>query len=161
MKFLRLLVAFQSLKSLGSATCGHGKPRSPSIDPAQMLRRYADRLDNVHFKDIAPDKFAQVMKSKIRFFDTCAVGVMCPIRTGSIDCPAVCAALNAVGYRANITVEQERDSSNRRSILNDLAESRAFLDGVGSRLTSITGFCLAGPLVANVCWRPSDVLPAN
>ena len=46
--------------------------------------RYADRLDYIHFKDIDPGVHRQVMKERIRFFDACARGVMCPIGKGVV-----------------------------------------------------------------------------
>ncbi len=101
------------------------------MDPVATLRRYADRLDYVHFKDIDPAVFEQVMNQKIRFFDACAKGVMCPIGRGSIDYAGIRAALNDIGYAGYITIEQERDPQNRSSILDDLAASRAFLSETG------------------------------
>jgi inosose dehydratase len=55
------------------------------IDPVDALRRYWDRTDYIHFKDIDSAVFGEVMASRIRFFDACAKGVMCPIGRGSID----------------------------------------------------------------------------
>ena len=41
--------------------------------------------DYIHFKDIDAAKYADVMGRRIRFFDACAEGVMCPIGRGRID----------------------------------------------------------------------------
>jgi inosose dehydratase len=101
------------------------------MDPIKTLRSYWDRLDYIHFKDIDPIVFDQVMRERIRFFDACAKGVMCPIGKGGIDYPAVRALLNELGYAGYITIEQERDPRNRASVLADLAASRAFLSHIG------------------------------
>ncbi|MBV1708027.1 MAG: TIM barrel protein [Hyphomicrobiales bacterium] len=101
------------------------------MDPVATLRHYADRLDYVHFKDIDPAVFATVMNQKIRFFEACAKGVMCPIGRGNIDYAGVRAVLSDIGYAGYITIEQERDPQNRSSILDDLAASRNFLAGTG------------------------------
>jgi inosose dehydratase len=101
------------------------------MDPVEALRRYWDRADYVHFKDIDPAVFAIVMGECIRFFDACAKGVMCPIGRGSIDYPRVRALLGELGYGGYITIEQERDPRNTGSILQDLAASRTFLAGIG------------------------------
>ena len=100
-------------------------------DPVETLRRYWDRVDYIHFKDIDPTVFDQVMAQKIRFFDACAKGVMCPIGRGNIDYPAVRALLSELGYGGYITIEQERDPQNAGSILDDLAASRTFLKQTG------------------------------
>ena len=58
------------------------------MDPVETIRRYADRIDYIHFKDIDAAVYADVMGRRIRFFDACAEGVMCPIGRGRIDYPA-------------------------------------------------------------------------
>ena len=101
------------------------------MDPVETLRRYWDRVDYIHFKDIDAKVFQQVMGERIRFFDACAKGVMCPIGRGSIDYPGIRGLLTELGYGGYITVEQERDPRNDGSILDDLAASRAFLHRLG------------------------------
>lgn len=103
------------------------------MDPVAILRRYADRLDYIHFKDIDPQVFARVMAKRIRFFDACAQGVMCPIGRGNIDYPAIHALLTDLGYGGYITIEQERDPQNAGGVLADLASSRDFLRRTGFR----------------------------
>ncbi len=97
------------------------------MDPVATLRRYWDRVDYIHFKDIDATVFDAVMGERIRFFDACAKGVMCPIGRGSIDYPAIRSLLTELGYGGYITIEQERDPRNAGGILDDLAASRAFL----------------------------------
>ena len=101
------------------------------MDPVATLRRYRDRLDYIHFKDIDPVVFDQVMSEHIRFFDACAKGVMCPIGRGSIDYAAIRALLTELEYGGFITIEQERDPRNAQGILDDLAASRTFLRETG------------------------------
>lgn len=101
------------------------------MDPVETLRQYWSRVDYIHFKDINPSVFAQVMAERIRFFDACAKGVMCPIGRGSIDYAAVHALLVDQGYSGYITIEQERDPRNTGSVLDDLASSRAHLGSQG------------------------------
>lgn len=101
------------------------------MDPVATLRRYHDRLDYIHFKDIDPGVYAAVMGERIRFFDACAKGVMCPIGRGSIDYPEIRALLSELGYGGYITIEQERDPRNAGGVLADLAASRAFLSDTG------------------------------
>jgi inosose dehydratase len=101
------------------------------MDPVGTLRIYWQRLDYIHFKDIDPKVFDEVMGERIRFFDACAKGVMCAIGSGSISYPAIRALLTELGYGGYITIEQERDPRNTGSILDDLSASRAFLRRVG------------------------------
>ncbi|CCE99523.1 Sugar phosphate isomerases/epimerases (plasmid) [Sinorhizobium fredii HH103] len=101
------------------------------MDPVETLKTYADRLDYVHFKDIDEKVFRRVLGEKIRFFEACAQGVMCPIGRGVINYPAVKRALEEIGYRGFITVEQERDPLSVAGSLADVKESRDYLRSVG------------------------------
>ena len=101
------------------------------MDPVETIRRYADRIDYIHFKDIDAAKYADAMDRRIRFFEACAEGVMCPIGRGRINYPELRALLSEIGYGGYITIEQERDPRNTGSILADLAASRTFLRQTG------------------------------
>jgi inosose dehydratase len=101
------------------------------MDPVATLRRYWDRVDYIHFKDIDDAVYGQIMRERIRFFGACDKGVMCPIGHGRIDYAAVRALLTELGYGGYITIEQERDPRNTTGILEDLAASRSFLAGAG------------------------------
>ncbi|MCZ0961022.1 TIM barrel protein [Paracoccus benzoatiresistens] len=101
------------------------------MDPVAVLEAYWDRLDYIHFKDIDAARYSAVMARRIRFFDACAEGVMCPIGDGCIDYPAIKALLNRRGYAGFITVEQERDPLNAGGSLADLRKSRRYLETVG------------------------------
>lgn len=101
------------------------------MDPVETLERYAARLDYVHFKDIDAVKFDDAMGRRIRFFEACAEGVMCPIGRGCIDYPGIRQALNRIGYAGFITVEQERDPRNAGGSLADVKASRDYLRSIG------------------------------
>ncbi len=101
------------------------------MDPVETLAKYADRLDYIHFKDIDRAKFDDVMGRRIRFFEACAEGVMCPIGRGCIDYPAVRRTLTRIGYAGFITVEQERDPRIAGGSLADVKASRDYLASVG------------------------------
>ena len=101
------------------------------MDPVATLLRHADRLDYVHFKDIDRQVYDRVMGQRIRFFEACAEGVMCPIGCGVLDYDGIREALHDIGYQGYITVEQERDPRNSGSVLADVKASRDFLRGVG------------------------------
>lgn len=101
------------------------------MDPAAALRAYADRLDYIHFKDIDQSVFDDVMKQRIKFFDACAKGVMCPIGRGVIDYPDLYRLIQTLGYEGYITVEQERDPRNANGSMEDVRSSRTYLATVG------------------------------
>ena len=101
------------------------------LDPVEWLRKYKDRLDYVHFKDIDPKVYDEVMAEHIRFFEGCGKGSMCPIGTGTLDYPAIKQALEDIGYAGYITIEQERDPRNADTSLRDVKASVDYLKSVG------------------------------
>lgn len=101
------------------------------MDPVSYLKKYADRLDYVHFKDVNETVYHQVLNEHIRFFDGCGKGSMCPIGTGVLDYAGIKAALEEIGYSGYITIEQERDPRNSDTSLRDVKASVAYLKSVG------------------------------
>lgn len=101
------------------------------MDPLQWLKVYADRLDYIHFKDINLETYHEVMNEKIKFFDACAKGVMCPIGQGIIDYNAIRSLLSEINYHGYITIEQERDPRNSDTSLRDVKQSVDYLKSVG------------------------------
>ena len=101
------------------------------MDPVAWLKKHADRLDYVHFKDIDATVYQQVLGEHIAFFAACARGVMCPIGKGVIDYAGIRQVLTEIGYQGYITIEQERDPRNAGSSLTDVTESRNFLQSAG------------------------------
>lgn len=101
------------------------------MDPVDTLARYWDRVDYIHFKDIDPMIYDRVMGQRIRFFEACAEGIMCPIGQGNVDYTAIRQLLTDKGYGGYITIEQERDPRNQASVRDDLAASRRFLATTG------------------------------
>jgi inosose dehydratase len=101
------------------------------MDPETWLRTNASRLDYIHFKDIDLDVYRRIMGERIRFFDACAQGVMCPIGKGVIDYPEIRGLLQDIGYQGYIAIEQERDPRNAGGSLGDVKQSLDYLKSVG------------------------------
>lgn len=104
------------------------------MDPVEYLKKYADKLDYVHFKDVNENVYREVLGERIRFFDGCGKGAMCPIGTGSLDYPAIKQALSDIGYAGYITIEQERDPRNSDTSLRDVKASVDYLKSVGYKI---------------------------
>lgn len=102
------------------------------MDPVTWLKKHADRLDYVHFKDVNDEVYKKVVKDDtIGFFEGCGMGAMCPIGTGSLDYPAIRQALKDINYSGYITIEQERDPRNSDTSLRDVKASVDYLKSVG------------------------------
>ncbi|MCR4705781.1 MAG: sugar phosphate isomerase/epimerase [Lachnospiraceae bacterium] len=101
------------------------------MDPAEYLKKYEAVLDYVHFKDVNRTVYDEVMNEKIRFFEACGKGAMCPIGTGALDYPGIKKVLEEIGYSGYITIEQERDPRNSDTSLRDVRASVEYLKSVG------------------------------
>lgn len=102
------------------------------MDPVTWLRKYQDRIDYLHFKDVNQMVYEQVLSEHIRFFEGCAKGSMCPIGTGALDYPEIYKFLTEeMHYAGYITVEQERDPRNVATSLRDVKASCDYLHGLG------------------------------
>ncbi|MFN2745793.1 MULTISPECIES: sugar phosphate isomerase/epimerase family protein [Bacillus] len=101
------------------------------MDPVNWLGKFLDRLDYIHFKDIDIDVYQEVMRERIRFFDACAKGVMCPIGQGVIDYKSIYRLLKEFDYHGYITIEQERDPRNADASLCDVKQSVDYLKRAG------------------------------
>lgn len=111
-----------------------GHLKYAGMDPVEWLRKYRDRLDYVHFKDINGPVYESVMSRKIRFFEGCWEGSMCPIGQGIIDYPAVKDVLDEIGYNGYITIEQECDPRNADKGLANCKASIAYLKSIGFQI---------------------------
>lgn len=109
-----------------------GHLRYSQMDPVEWLRKYADRLDYIHFKDINEKVYNEVLSEHIRFFEGCGKGSMCPIGTGMLDYPAIYKLLTEeIHYNGYITIEQERDPRNVATSLRDVKASVDYLKSLG------------------------------
>lgn len=90
----------------------------------QALVAYGPRLAHVHLKDVRPSVLERVRDEGLDFWTAIAEGVFCPIGDGVVDVSAVLGALDRVGYRGYVTLEQDRVPGSG-SPLEDLEQSVA------------------------------------
>jgi inosose dehydratase len=76
-------------------------------DPVAGLRRHADRIWHVHFKDHEPQVAARSRAEGWGGVEAVGHGVFCELGKGDVDFPAVVRALGELGYDGWIVVEQD------------------------------------------------------
>jgi inosose dehydratase len=76
-------------------------------DPLQGLRKHADRIWHVHFKDCQPDVAARSRQEEWDYFESVRHGIFCELGKGEVDFPAIKADLEKRGYQGWIVVEQD------------------------------------------------------
>lgn len=104
------------------------------MSPDGWIKKYSDRLDYVHFKDVHLETYEEVLASYTGFFEGCQKGVMCPIGAGIVGYEAIKKALTEIEYKGWITIEQERDPLLADGSLGDAKKSIDFLNQHGYNL---------------------------
>ena len=101
------------------------------MDPVTMLKKYADYVDYIHFKDIDSRVYQEILNKHLHFFDACNKGVFSPMGQGIIDYPTIYKQLKEINYNGYITIEQERDPKNSGTSLLDERASLEYLKDIG------------------------------
>ena len=76
-------------------------------DPVEGLRRHADRVWHVHFKDHDPRVAEQSRRNNWGAIQSVEHGVFCELGRGDVDFPAIIQVLKDIGYNGWIVVEQD------------------------------------------------------
>jgi inosose dehydratase len=76
-------------------------------DPVEGLRRHADRVWHVHFKDHDPRVAEQSRRNEWDAIRSVEHGVFCELSHGDVDFPAVIQELKDSGYAGWVVVEQD------------------------------------------------------
>ena len=78
-------------------------------DPLSIVRKYGQRIRNVHLKDIRQDILDMVHSGKMSFLDSVKAGVFTVPGDGCIDFFPIFKALAEAGYQGWFVVEAEQD----------------------------------------------------
>lgn len=95
------------------------------IDPVELTRRYASRIEHVHLKDVDGPKLRDCLRREVGFVEAVGEGVFTPLGEGSVDLRGVAVALDEAGYDGWATFEQDRTLD---TIDAALGESRRSLE---------------------------------
>jgi inosose dehydratase len=76
-------------------------------DPVEGLRRHADRVWHVHFKDHDPRVAEQSRRNEWGAIQSVEHGVFCELGRGDVNFPAVIQELKDIDYAGWIVVEQD------------------------------------------------------
>lgn len=76
-------------------------------DPSAGIRRFAERIRHVHFKDCSLQVKRESREAEWDYFEALAHGVFCPLGSGEVDFPALLGVLRETGYEGWIVVEQD------------------------------------------------------
>jgi inosose dehydratase len=99
-------------------------------NPLTGLRRHADRIWHVHFKDQDPAVADRARAEGLDGVMAVGLGLFCELGQGDVDFPAVLAQLRALGYAGWIVVEQDV-LPGMGSPKASAARNRAYLRSIG------------------------------
>lgn len=78
-------------------------------DPVAVTKRWAERINHVHCKDVRKDVLADVKNRKLSFLNSVLEGVYTVPGDGCVDYPAVFKILKEQNYSSWLVVEAEQD----------------------------------------------------
>jgi inosose dehydratase len=99
-------------------------------DPLSGLKRHADRIWHVHFKDHDPAVAARSRQEGWDGVTSVGHGLFCELGKGDVDFPAILAQLRAMNYGGWIVVEQDV-LPGMGSPKESAARNRAYLRSIG------------------------------
>jgi inosose dehydratase len=76
-------------------------------DPAQLVERYADRVNHVHAKDVRSAIAGQVRAGRLTYTEAVRRGIYVPLGEGDVDVAAIVRSLKAVDYDGWFVLEQD------------------------------------------------------
>jgi inosose dehydratase len=102
------------------------------MQAADLVTRYADRVEYFHFKDVDAGALQRMHAKGLEFDEALEVGLFCPIGKGVVDFAALRKSLQQIGFTGSATVEQDPDPRvSDYSGLDAACQSIAFLREVG------------------------------
>lgn len=101
------------------------------MQPEVMLRRYANRLEHVHVKDIDAQQLHQVRRDRCGIHQAYSQSLTRPLGQGSIKLNEIWRLLKDMNYQGWLVVEQEHPVSAIETVKQDLAKSRTYLSDCG------------------------------
>jgi inosose dehydratase len=76
-------------------------------DPAQLVRRFAGRVNHVHAKDVRSSVAEQVRSGELTYTEAVRRGIYVPLGQGDVDFGAIVRALGDAGYDGWYVLEQD------------------------------------------------------
>lgn len=81
-------------------------------DPVEALRRFGNRVEYLHLKDIRPAVLERARVDQVGFLEGVRRGVFCELGRGAVDFAALRNELQRLGYDGWVVVEQDVDLKN-------------------------------------------------
>ncbi|MDQ4138195.1 MAG: TIM barrel protein [Actinomycetota bacterium] len=105
-------------------------------DPAELVTRYAERVNHVHAKDVRVSIAEQVRSGDLTYTEAVRRGIYVPLGEGDVDFASIVRALTAVGYDGWYVLEQDTilpGEPQDEGPVRDVERSLAYLRGLEYR----------------------------
>ena len=77
------------------------------MQPAELVRRAADRIAHVHLKDVRTTVAATVSAGEVSYLEAVRAGLYAPLGAGDLDIAGIVTDLEVTGYRGWYVLEQD------------------------------------------------------
>jgi len=99
-------------------------------DPAAALKKFADRVWHIHFKDFDPTVMAQADANGWGYQQLIGNAIFPELGKGAVDFPAVYAVMQEIGYNDWIVVEQDM-LAGMGSPVESATRNREYIKSIG------------------------------
>ena len=99
-------------------------------DPAQLIRRYGERVWHVHYKGFNANLAAEARIREMNYHEAIDLGVVSELNESHIDFGVITESLEDIGYEGWIVVEQDTYPE-KGNPLESAKRNRDFLKGLG------------------------------
>jgi inosose dehydratase len=98
-------------------------------EPAECIRRWSDRINHIHVKDVDRTRVASIIEERLPVQEIWRRRAFPALGTGDLDLNAVVEAIKDIGYSGWVVVEQDifPEPAGFEQTLRDQAANRAFL----------------------------------
>jgi inosose dehydratase len=103
-------------------------------DPAELVRRYAERVNHVHAKDVRATIAEQVRSGELTYTEAVRRGIYVPLGEGDVDFAAIVRFLGDAGYDGWYVLEQDTilpGEAEDQGPLRDVERSLQYLRRLG------------------------------
>jgi inosose dehydratase len=99
-------------------------------DPAELVKRWAGRVNHVHAKDVRADLARRVQQGELTYTEAVREGIYVPLGRGDVDVATIVSELAKVGFDGWYVLEQDTilaDEPHDEGPVADVRESIAYL----------------------------------
>lgn len=122
----------ENIPSSAAGLCANtGHFTYAGMDAVYAIKKYAEQIEYVHFKDIDQNAYQRALEERLTFREAALQGVFRAIGDGGINYQAIKCALDSIYYEGYIVLEEDKDPRKTGTSLKDAKKSLCYVRALG------------------------------